>query len=68
MNKKSVRVAKEVYNILAPCIQEMKNYFDEAIFGRAVVLLAAAPRIGAAGCGHSGILCKHFAHLMCGIE
>ena len=25
-------------------------------------------RIGAAGCGHSGIICQHFAHLMCCIE
>ena len=27
-----------------------------------------AERIGAVGCGHSGILCRHFAHLMCCIE
>ena len=26
------------------------------------------PRIGAAGSGHSGIICQHFAHLMCCIE
>ena len=31
-------------------------------------LLAGAVRIGAAGCGHSGIACQHFTHLMCCIE
>ena len=31
-------------------------------------LLAAAPRIASSGCGHSGIICQHFAHLMCCIE
>lgn len=35
---------------------------------RAVDVLAKAERIGAAGCGHSGIVCQHFAHLMCCIE
>lgn len=27
-----------------------------------------APRIATSGCGHSGICCQHFAHLMCCIE
>ena len=35
---------------------------------RAVDALAKAERIAAAGCGHSGIVCQHFAHLMCCIE
>ncbi|MDR2111433.1 MAG: SIS domain-containing protein, partial [Spirochaetaceae bacterium] len=26
------------------------------------------PRIAASGCGHSGIACMHFAHLMCCVE
>ena len=50
------------------CIDEMKGYFDEEQFGKAVELLASAERIGASGCGHSGIICQHFAHLMCCIE
>ncbi|MDD6884583.1 MAG: SIS domain-containing protein [Eubacteriales bacterium] len=41
---------------------------DEASFMHAVEVLAKAERIGAAGCGHSGIVCQHFAHLMCCIE
>ncbi|MBQ4575098.1 MAG: SIS domain-containing protein, partial [Clostridia bacterium] len=40
---------------------------DEA-FASAVELLKNAPRIGASGCGHSGIICQHFCHLMCCIE
>ena len=27
-----------------------------------------APRIGTTGCGHSGIICQHIAHLLCCIE
>ena len=46
----------------------MLDYFDEKAFSEAVELLKNAPRIGASGCGHSGIMCQHFAHLMCCIE
>ena len=46
----------------------MLDFFDENVFSKAVSLLASAPRIGASGCGHSGIMCRHFAHLMCCIE
>ena len=63
-----LQAAKNAYDIEAACITQMKDYFDDAQFARAVELLAAAPRIGAAGCGHSGIICQHFAHLMCCIE
>ena len=60
--------AKAAYDIEAACITEMKEYFDDAQFAKAVELLANATRIGAAGSGHSGIICQHFAHLMCCIE
>lgn len=56
------------YDIEAACIREMKKYIDEEQFVKAIELLCAAPRIGATGCGHSGIICQHFAHLMCCIE
>ncbi|MBQ8004029.1 MAG: SIS domain-containing protein, partial [Oscillospiraceae bacterium] len=49
-------------------IAEMLNHFDEAAFSKAVELLIKATGIGATGCGHSGIICQHFAHLMCCIE
>lgn len=48
--------------------REMKTYFDEKQFAEAVKLLAGAQRIGTTGCGHSGIICQHMAHLMCCIE
>ena len=41
---------------------------DPKEFERAVEALATAERIGAAGCGHSGIACQHFTHLMCCID
>jgi len=41
---------------------------DRDEFKRAVVALANADRIAASGCGHSGIACRHFAHLMCCID
>ena len=68
MNKNTLQQVKNVFTIEAECIREMENYFDEEAFEKAVELLKNAPRIGAAGCGHSGILCQHFAHLMCCIE
>ncbi|MBQ7566792.1 MAG: SIS domain-containing protein [Oscillospiraceae bacterium] len=68
MKAESLRQAKEAYEIEAACIREELEYFDDAAFSAAVDALAKAPRIGAAGCGHSGIICQHFAHLMCCIE
>ena len=68
MKKESLAAAKAAYKIEAECIKEMLGFFDEEAFSSAVELLKNAPRIGASGCGHSGILCQHFAHLMCCIE
>ena len=68
MNKESLLAAKAAYEIEYECIKTMLEYFDDDAFSKAVELLKNAPRIGAAGCGHSGILCQHFAHLMCCIE
>ncbi len=68
ISQKALEAAKNAYDIEAACINEMKEYFDDEAFSRAVELLSGAERIGAAGCGHSGIICRHFAHLMCCIE
>lgn len=59
---------KETFRIEAECIAEAIKYIDSEAFAAAVDLLAAAPRIGTAGCGHSGIACQHFSHLLCCIE
>ena len=68
MNKDAITAAKAVYEIESQCIQGMAEYFDEEAFAKAVDLLLKAERIGASGCGHSGIICQHFAHLMCCVE
>ena len=68
MRREAINAAKAAYDIEAACITEMKTYFDEKQFAEAVKLLAGAQRIGTTGCGHSGIICQHMAHLMCCIE
>ena len=68
MTPEALRQAKEAYLIEMECIKEELEYFDDEQFAKAVEVLAKAERIGAAGCGHSGIICQHFAHLMCCIE
>ena len=68
MKSGTLEQVKNVFAIESACIREMEQYFDEQAFEKAVTLLKNAPRIGATGCGHSGIICQHFAHLMCCIE
>ena len=68
MKQQSLNAARAAYEIEYECIRTMLDYFDDEAFSKAVELLKGAPRIGASGCGHSGIICQHFAHLMCCIE
>ena len=68
VSKEAIAAARAAYDIEAQCIVEMKDYFDDEQFAKAVELLSNAPRIGTAGCGHSGIICQHLAHLLCCIE
>ena len=68
LSEKALNAALTAYDIESECIKEMKSYLNEEAFSKAVELLCNAQRIGAAGCGHSGIACQHFAHLMCCIE
>lgn len=56
------------FNIEAESILKTAEIMDKNEFARAVEALAKAERIGTSGCGHSGIACQHFAHLMCCIE
>jgi D-arabinose 5-phosphate isomerase GutQ len=46
----------------------MADFTDKEAFGFVVRALVKTPRIAASGCGHSGIACMHFAHLMCCVE
>lgn len=59
---------KETFAIEAECLKKGAEAVNEEQFARAVELLKDTERIGASGCGHSGIACRHFAHLMCCIE
>ena len=68
MERNTLDAVMNAYRIESECIMEMMNYFDKEKFSAAVELLKSAPRIGTCGCGHSGIMCQHFAHLLCCIE
>ena len=68
MKKQSLEAAKAAYEIEYECIKGMLDYFNETAFSEAVDLLKNAERIGTSGCGHSGIICQHFVHLMNCIE
>ena len=68
MKTQSLEAAKSAYEIEYECIKGMLDYFNEEVFSEAVELLKNAERIGASGCGHSGIICQHFVHLLNCIE
>ena len=68
MERRILESMMSVYRIESECILGLEKCFDEAAYEKAIELLKNAPRIGASGCGHSGIMCRHFAHLMCCIE
>lgn len=68
MKKESLEYARNAFIIESECINEMLGQFNEDEFSKAVELLKNAPKIAASGCGHSGIMCRHFAHLMCCID
>jgi D-arabinose 5-phosphate isomerase GutQ len=68
MKKASWEQAKQAFSIEAASLETALSHIDEKSFGRAVDALKKAERIAASGCGHSGIACRHFVHLMCCIE
>ena len=68
MKEEALRAARAAFEIESDSIAKMAAYMEDTAFSEAEALLANAPRIGASGCGHSGIACQHFAHLMCCIE
>lgn len=68
MDADLIRAAREAFLIQADCLRTAFDAVDEEQFEKAVGLLAKAERIAACACGHSGIACRHFAHLMCCIN
>ena len=68
MKEQAIKSAKSVFQIEIDCIKGLEERFDEQAFSKAVELLKNATRIGTSGCGHSGIMCQHFTHLLCCVE
>lgn len=64
----SLDQAFDAFKTEAESILETAKVLDRGEMRRAVEALAKAERIAASGCGHSGIACRHFAHLMCCVE
>ncbi|MBR4427386.1 MAG: SIS domain-containing protein [Spirochaetales bacterium] len=60
--------AKTAFSLEAESIIKTGELLTPQLLEKAVKLLSEAPRIGTSGCGHSGIACRHFAHLLCCIE
>ena len=57
-------VLNQTFDIEADAIAQALKQIDQAEFEKALDILYNAKRIGCSGCGHSGIICMHFAHLM----
>ena len=68
MEQKLTDIMKQAFLREQETILATSERMDSEAFERAVYALAEAPRIAATGCGHSGIACMHFAHLMCCAE
>ena len=68
MTEQAAKYAAEAFEIEAADIKNGWVNMDKQAFAKAVEVLANAERIAAAGCGHTGIACRHFTHLMCCIE
>lgn len=68
MKNESLKLARQAFEIESESIAQMSAYIEDEAFAKTVDLLANCERIGASGCGHSGIACQHFAHLMCCVE
>ena len=68
MEQKLTDIMKQAFQREQETILATGERMDPEAFERAVYALADAPRIDTTGCGHSGIACMHFAHLMCCAE
>ena len=65
---KMLDAAYATFEIEAESLRATGEVLDRTEFEKAVDMLASAERVAASGCGHSGIACRHFAHLCCCIE
>lgn len=68
MKEEILKNALNAFDIESESLLATKEIMDTDAFEKAVIAITNAERIGTSGCGHSGIACRHFAHLMCCIE
>lgn len=68
MKEEIYEAAMNAFKIESESLLATAEIINSEEFMRAVDVLSNAQRIASAGCGHSGIACQHFAHLMCCIE
>ena len=68
MKESSWERVREAFIIESRAIAAELERIDKGAFSKAVDVIKKAERIGTTGCGHSGIACMHFAHLLCCIE
>jgi len=68
MKKIAWEYAQKSFQTESAAIKNAISVIDKNNFAKAVDVLAKAKRVGASGCGHSGIACMHFAHSLCCIE
>ena len=68
MQQTILHVAQNVFSDEADSLKNAFSSISPSVFLFVVDALKNAERIAASGCGHSGIACRHFVHLMCCIE
>ena len=68
MKENPIFYAKQAFLIEAESVKDAADVMDFSAFEKALIALSQANRIAASGCGHTGIACRHFAHLMCCIN
>ena len=68
MKEKSLNAAIESLQIEAKAIGDIAGYLDMGLFGAAVDVLSACPKIITCASGSSGVAAKKFAHSLCCIE
>lgn len=68
MNESVLKYAFDSFRIESESLLKTSERLDPEEIRKTVEALSKAPRIASSGCGHSGIACRHFAHLMCCIE
>ena len=68
MREDAWAAAEKAFQIESDALALAFEALDKASYSKAVGKLAKAERIACSGCGHSGIACAHFAHLLCCIE